>query len=111
VGNVIDGIVDVNARVKTEFGEFALRCAHNHTEGEKVSLLLKQSPSPKGSPRGVLREGARGEGANEIKLKVEDVLFKREQFQVKGSGVVIHMNERPEIGQTISVQVEVECLP
>jgi spermidine/putrescine transport system ATP-binding protein len=111
VGNVIDGIVDVNARVKTEFGEFALRCAHNHTEGEKVSLLLKQLPSLHGSPNELHREEVAGEVGGEIKLKVEDVIFKREQFQVKGGGVMIFMNERPEIGQVISVRVEVECLP
>jgi spermidine/putrescine transport system ATP-binding protein len=104
VGNVIEGTVDVNGMVKTQFGTFALTCAHNHTEGERVSLLLKQSPSP-------METGARGEGGNEIKLNVEDVLFKREQFQVKGRGLILHMNERPELGQTISVRVEVECLP
>jgi ABC-type Fe3+/spermidine/putrescine transport system ATPase subunit len=112
-GNVIDGIVDVNGRVKTQVGEFKMTCHHNHAEGEKVSLLLKQFPFPKGG-------GTRGGGLHEIKLKVEDVLFQRDQFQVRGGGVapsssrggiVIHMEERPKIGQVVTVRVEVECLP
>ena len=48
---------------------------------------------------------------DEIKLKVEDVLFKQDQFQVKaGNGLVIHMKDAPKIGQIIRVRVKVECL-
>ncbi len=62
-----------------------------------------------------------GEG-EEIKLKVEDVLFKQDQFQVKLRGValsggavskgglVIHLKDAPKVGQIIRVKVQVECL-
>jgi len=105
VGNVIEGVNTSANKVKTEFGIFTMSCKHNHKKGEKISLLIQQFPSPK-------RRGARGEvGEVEIKLKVEDVLFKRDQFQVKTrGGLVIHMKEAPKIGQIIRVRVKVECL-
>jgi ABC-type Fe3+/spermidine/putrescine transport system ATPase subunit len=109
MGNVIEGVVkmkkaeDGRRKVATEFGLLELSCKHNHRNNEKVSLLVQQSPSPK-------RRGARGEG-DEIKLKVEDVLFKQDQFQVKlRGGLVIHMKDAPRIGQVIRVKVQVECL-
>ena len=102
VGNVIEGVVNSANKVKTEYGTFPLNCKHKHSKGEKVSLLLQQSPSP-------FRRGARGEV--EIKLKVEDVLFKRDQFQVKaGGGLVVHLKDAPKVGQMIRVWVKVECL-
>jgi hypothetical protein len=50
---------------------------------------------------------------------VEDVLFKQDQFQVKGRGVVlseskgvitIHMKDAPRVGEVITVKVQVKCL-
>jgi len=95
MGNVIEGVfVSVN-KVKTEVGIFTLNCKHKHSMGESISLLLKQSE----------------DGDDEIQLKVEDVLFDRDQFQVKtGSGLVIHMKDAPKIGEIIRVRVKVECL-
>ena len=55
-------------------------------------------------------------------LKVEDVLFKQDQFQRKTRGValngeaiskgglVIHMKDAPKVGQIIRMRVKVECL-
>jgi ABC-type Fe3+/spermidine/putrescine transport system ATPase subunit len=95
--NIIEGTVTAGKKVKTEFGSFPLTCKHSHSKDEKISLLLKQSE-------------ARGEGY-EIKLKVEDVLFKRNQFEVKaGGGLVFHMKDALKIGQVIRVKVQVECL-
>ncbi len=95
MGNVIEGVVTSPNKVKTEVGIFTLNCRHKHSKGEKISLLLKQSE----------------EGVDEIKLKVEDVLFNRDQFQVKTkNGLVIHMKDAPKIGQIIRVKVQVECL-
>jgi len=118
MGNVVEGIIKMqNAEgrmqntctgvrrkcVETEFGVFDMECSHKHSAGEKVSLLIRQFPSPAG-------RGVRGEGF-EIKLKVEDVLFKQDQFQVKlRGGLVIHLKEAPKIGQIIRVRVRVECL-
>lgn len=115
VGNIIEGTITSANEVKTEIGIFTLNCKHKHSIGEKISVLLQQSPSPSG-------RGARGEGGVEIKLKVEDVLFNRDQFQVKArgaalsgeavskGGLVIHMKDAPKIGQIIRVRVKVECL-
>ncbi len=108
MGNVIEGRMQ-NAEgrtwnVETEFGVFNVECEHKHLAGEKISLLLKQFPTP------VFGSGARGEG-DEIKLKVEDVLFKQDQFQVKlRGGLVIHLKDAPKVGQIIRVKVQVECL-
>ncbi|HUM27209.1 MAG TPA: hypothetical protein PKN81_13330, partial [Anaerolineales bacterium] len=73
---------------------FEVACKHDHSAGETISLLIRQS----------------GEG-EEIKLTVEDVLFDRDQFQVKTrGGLVIHMKDAPRIGEIIRVRVKVECL-
>jgi ABC-type Fe3+/spermidine/putrescine transport system ATPase subunit len=116
MGNVIEGVVKkrMNAlreggrmNVSTQVGVFEVSCKHKHKNNEKVSLLIRQSPSPVFG-RGT-RE-ARGEG-DEIKLKVEDVLFDRDQFQVKlRGGLVIHLKDAPKVGQIIRVKVQVECL-
>jgi ABC-type Fe3+/spermidine/putrescine transport system ATPase subunit len=103
-GNILDGVVVASGQVKTEHGVFILDCSHNHSVGEKVSLLVKQFPSPIG--RGARK--ARSEG--EIKLKVEDVLFKRDQFEVRGEGFAFQMKEAPVVGQIIKLKVQVECL-
>ena len=102
VGNVVEGEAQrMNAsreggrmNTKTDMGMFDVECKHDHSAGDKVSLLIRQS----------------GEG-EEIKLTVEDVLFDRDQFQVKtGGGLVIHMKNAPKIGETIHARVKVECL-
>jgi len=95
MGNVVEGVITVAKKVKTDFGIFTLNCKHRHSKGEKVWVLLKESE----------------EGGHEIKLKVEDVLFNRDQFQVKiRGGLVIHLKDAPKIGQIIRVKVHVECL-
>ncbi|MCL4273011.1 MAG: ABC transporter ATP-binding protein [Anaerolineales bacterium] len=102
IGNIIDAEVISENKVKTEFGIFNLSCAQKI--GEKLHLLLQQPPSPSGEGRG-------GEVRGEIQLAVEDVLFKQDQFQVKGrGGLVIHMKEAPKVGDVITVQVQVKCL-
>jgi spermidine/putrescine transport system ATP-binding protein len=111
MGNVIEGVVKKRMKdeigrinISTEFGVFEVNCKHNHKNNEKVLLLVQQSPSP-------FRRGARGEVGDEIKLKVEDVLFKQDQFQVKlRGGLVIHLKDAPKIGQIIRVKVQLECL-
>ena len=93
IGNVIEGEVVSQNKVKTAFGVFSLDCKKQ--AGEKIQLLM------------TVGEG-RGE---EIQLTVEDVLFKQDQFQVKARGeIVIHMKDAPKIGDVITVQVQVKCL-
>ncbi|MBI5964335.1 MAG: ABC transporter ATP-binding protein [Chloroflexi bacterium] len=98
MGNVVEGRMQKAEgrmwNVTTDFGSFNVGCKHRHSVGEKVSLLVKQS----------------GEG-DELKLKVEDVLFKRDQFEVQTkNGLVIHMKEAPKVGEIIRVKVQIECL-
>lgn len=102
IGNVVDGEVVAENKIKTDFGTFNLNFSKNI--GEKIQLLITESPAPSG-------RGARGEGEVQIQLTVEDVLFKQNQFQVKGrGGITIHMKEAPRIGDVITVQVQVQCL-
>lgn len=97
-GNVVDGKVlnvgHLTFNVQTEFGIFDVRCKHRHIEGERVALLLKPSE--------------RGE---QVKARVEDVLFNREQFKVTlRGGLVIQMERAPKIGEEVTVHFSVECL-
>jgi len=102
IGNVIDGEVvemqkaeDGMQNVKTEFGVFAVDGLQSNRVGDKVSVLITSME----------------DGVEEIKLTVEDVLFKHDQFQVKTrGGITIHMKDAPRIGDVITVQVQVKCL-
>ncbi|GAB1470683.1 hypothetical protein MASR2M66_15610 [Chloroflexota bacterium] len=109
IGNVIEGEVVAEGKAKTAFGIFDLNCEHG--AGKKLSLLLIEASSLGGR-----------EFMEEIQLTVEDVFFKRDQFQIKGRGValngeaiskggiVIHMKDAPRVGDVITVQVQVKCL-
>jgi spermidine/putrescine transport system ATP-binding protein len=102
IGNVVEGEVVAENKVKTLFGTFTLGCEKGI--GEKIQLLMQQPPSP-------FRRGDGGEVQEEIQLTVEDVLFKQDQFQVKArGGITIHMKEAPKVGEVITVQVQVKCL-
>jgi ABC-type Fe3+/spermidine/putrescine transport system ATPase subunit len=100
-GNLVEGSVNARGKVQTDFGEFALTCNHKHSKGEKIPLLIRQSSG----------------GREELKLKVEDVLFNRDQFEVHArgeaasrDGLVIQTKQKPAIGRVIRVRVKVECL-
>jgi spermidine/putrescine transport system ATP-binding protein len=94
IGNVIEGVVAAADKVKTDFGSLTVKCRHKHSVGGKISLLIRQTST----------------GGQEIRLKAEDVLFKREQFQVKSRGGLFYVRERPRIGQILRLRVKVECL-
>ncbi|MCA1899753.1 MAG: ABC transporter ATP-binding protein [Chloroflexi bacterium] len=98
-GNVLEGVIkrsDEGGRMKVEtaFGDFFAQCERRHRVGETVSLLVRQSSG----------------GGQEINLKAEDALFKRDQFEVRGEGLVFQMKEAPVVGQVVKVKVEVKCL-
>jgi ABC-type Fe3+/spermidine/putrescine transport system ATPase subunit len=102
MGNVVDGEFRIHAKrsefripfVETLFGRFNIHCGHGHAAGDKVALLLKPSAS-----------GTR------IKVRVEDVLFNREQFKVTlRGGLVVQLDESPKVGSEISVTFRAECL-
>jgi ABC-type Fe3+/spermidine/putrescine transport system ATPase subunit len=113
VGNVVVGKIRIQnsefriGKVETLFGIFEVSCGHMHAAGDEVALLLKQLPSPRGSPTGVLREGA----GSEVRARVEDVLFNREQFKVTlRGGLVVQLDESPKVGSEISVTFRAQCL-
>jgi ABC-type Fe3+/spermidine/putrescine transport system ATPase subunit len=93
IGNVIEGEIIAKNKVKTEFGIFNLNCKQN--KGEKVNLLLTQSSKTKGE---------------NISVKVEDIVYKQNQFEVKSRGAVFLVKDKPKIGQTIKVNVQIGCL-
>ncbi len=103
VGNVVVGKMKDERRkmkVNTDFGVFEVQCKHQHVEGEDVAVLLKHLPSPRG--RGV---------GGEVRARVEDVLFNREQFKVTlRGGLIVQLTESPKVGSEISVQFRAECL-
>lgn len=81
-------------KAETDFGVFDVPCKHPHVEGEEVALLLKQNG-----------------GGVEVKARVEDVVFNREQFRVKlRGGLVVNLPSVPEVGSDVSVAFAVECL-
>lgn len=92
-GNIIEGVAVASGHVKTEYGVFTLGCSHKHVAGEKVSLLVKRA----------------GMG-EEIKFTAEEILFNRNQFEVRGAGLVFHLDKAPAVGQIIQIKVEVQCL-
>jgi spermidine/putrescine transport system ATP-binding protein len=104
IGNIIEGEVIVKNKVKTEFGIFNLNCKQN--KGEKLNLLLTQSSKA---------------GDEVINVKVEDVLYKQNQFEIKSRSGVLSggavskgakflIKEKPKVGEIIKVQVQVQCL-
>jgi ABC-type Fe3+/spermidine/putrescine transport system ATPase subunit len=100
VGNIVTGkVMNVQRstfNVATQFGDIAVNCAHGHSIGEDVSLLLKQPG------------GAEGLTVN---ARVDDVVFNREQFRVKlRGGLVVNLSDAPEVGSEASVAFAVECL-
>jgi spermidine/putrescine transport system ATP-binding protein len=94
IGNIVEGVVTSSGKVKTDFGLLVPKCKHQHSREEKIPLLIRQISA----------------GGQEIKVKAEDVLFKREQFQVKSRGALFYVKERPRLGQVIPMRVKVECL-
>lgn len=93
IGNIIEGVVTASHKVKTDFGILDPKCKHKHPSAEKIPLLIRQTSS----------------GGQEIKLKAEDVLFKREQFQVRSHGALFYVKEKPKVGQMLRLRVKVEC--
>ncbi|MEW5941922.1 MAG: ABC transporter ATP-binding protein [Chloroflexota bacterium] len=112
-GNVVEGKVSgvrfqVSGsmfQVETAVGTFVVPCQHQHTEGEKVALLLKQLPSPE------FGRGVGGEGGGEIRARAEDVVFRRDRFVVRlRGGLTVETSRAPEVGSEVGVAFSAECL-
>ena len=84
-------------KVETDHGSFTVKCAHNHSKGDKVHLLTRPLPADS--------------EPNVIQGIVADVLFQQDRFKVTfENGLYVYLEEAPKVGQKISVKVKVECL-
>ena len=109
LGNVIEGEVsggqkDDEWTVQSDFGVFAVRCAHIHQKGDKVHLLARPMSAENEHVSSTLNE-------NVLSGVVSDVIFQQERFKVTfDNGLYVYLSEAPKVGEKISVQVKVECL-
>jgi spermidine/putrescine transport system ATP-binding protein len=99
LGSVIEGIVIGKNRVRSEFGDFSIDCAHAHRKGDTVHLLAR--------PQVVDADA----GSNLIRGVVKDVIFRNDRFMVTfDNGLYVYLEEAPNVGERISAKVKVECL-
>lgn len=97
LGNILDGELLEQDRVKTSYGIFAIKGDHKYSKGEKCKLLLR--------PFEVQKE------ANVMSGVVSDVIFQNERYKViLENGLYVYLESAPVIGERISVKVKVECL-
>ncbi len=96
-GNVLEGTITPQGQVETSFSTFSPPCQHNHPVGERVALLFRQD----GRRKSPLR----------LKLTVDDVLFRREGYEIRlHNGWVVRRKRPPQVGETLSLVFYVECL-
>jgi spermidine/putrescine transport system ATP-binding protein len=97
LGNILPGtILDGKPRVRTPHGILTPRCAHSHRVGDAVHLLVRPTPSQ----RGTIVEGL-----------VQDTVFQQDKYRVfLGSGLYFDLPTAPKIGRRIAVRVTSECL-
>ena len=99
LGSVIEGTVIGKNRVRSEFGDFSIDCAHAHRKGDTVHLLAR--------PQVVDADA----GSNLIRGIVKDVIFRNDRFLVTlDNGLYIYLDKAPNVGERISAKVRVECL-
>jgi len=109
LGNVIDGKVsggqkDDKWTVESDFGVFAVRCAHKHQKGDKVHVLARPLSAENDRFSSTFN-------ANVLNGVVSDVIFQQERFKVVfENGLYVYLSEAPKVGEKISVRVKVECL-
>ncbi len=111
LGNMIDGEVLTKNRFQTLQGIFTVRCAHKHSNGDKVHLLAR----PLLVEARVERSGLIGEhsrnAVNVVGGLVTDVIFQQDRFKVMlDNGLYVYLKDAPKIGKRIAVKVKVECL-
>jgi len=74
-----------------------VQCFHKHSRGDKVQLLVR--------PFEVQHE------ANVIHGRVSDVIFQHDRYKVLlENGLYVYLESAPKVGESISVNVKVECL-
>ena len=97
LGNIFAGEALTGNTFRTDHGVFAVNCPHKHSRGEKIHLLARPQPAE--------------EEANLLSGVVADKVFQQDKHKITfENGLFVYMKDAPQIGETISVQVKVECL-
>lgn len=98
LGNLIEGIVMDDQKIKTDLGTFTVSCSQKNRKGENVHLLVRPLE-------------ARTE-VNVMEDRVADVLFQKDGYKVTlENGLYFLLKNAPKVGSKVSVRVSVECLP
>jgi len=97
--------------VESSIGVTVVRCGHKHQRGDNVHLLARpyvnNFRAERSEPRG---EGSRSV-VNVISGIVSDVIFQQDRFKVTlENGLYVYLQQAPNVGEKIDVQVKVECL-
>ena len=99
LGNVFDGTSLGGRLVRTKFGELEIVDETGAGLGESVALLIR--------PGCVNRSGS----GTRLAGRVADVLFQKTGFRVMlENGLFFFLDDAPQVGDEISLRVEVECL-
>jgi spermidine/putrescine transport system ATP-binding protein len=97
LGNVIEGMYVAKSNVETKYGTMTVRCAHKHSKGENVHLLVRPLSA--------------GNEPNMIQGIVTDIIFQEDRFKITlDNGLYMYLQEAPKVGERIKVRVKVECL-
>jgi len=100
VGNVLEGVMIENHRVRTTYGVLPIPCGHDHPRGEIIPILVIQNHA--GRPN---RE------SSTIRVKVEDVLFQGDGFEIRDQkGMSFHVGREVKIGQDLQIGIRIQCL-
>lgn len=84
-------------KVESGYGDFAVRCDHEHQVGETIHLLVRPLSS--------------ADGSNRIQAVVNDVIFQQDRFKViLDNGIYLYSPSAPKVGKRIEMRVKVECL-
>jgi spermidine/putrescine transport system ATP-binding protein len=111
IGNVVTGkVIQRGKKVETDYGDIAVRCAHNHTVGDVVHLLVR--PVRAGIANSSSDERpVSGKPETMIRDRAVDVTFERDIFKVKlEHGLNVYLPAAPKLGQKIKARVVIECL-
>ena len=114
LGNILEGFVRADGGIETTAGIFNPSCDHNHSTGDKVSLLVRPSGAQK------VANGRRSSapiGTGQVSLlsgKVVDVVFDQDRFKVQlDNHLYFYLPEAPLIGEIITLHVApagIQCL-
>ena len=100
VGNVMEGVMIGNHRVRTSYGVLPISCGHDHPQGQTIPILVIQNPPGRLNP-----------GSSTIRVKVEEVLFRRDGFEIRDrKGISFHVDREVKIGRDLEIGIRIQCL-